>query len=129
MVNLSMSFNLKMSIKYYLISNLTYYICILKFYERRLYMGLSKYEQETCITYNCLEKEVKIWTANPFDIRRLDKLCINSPKNYRLVSQDSVSKTYICNSKKLIKFSKPREYTEEVQEKMKELAKLRFKRK
>ncbi len=74
---------------------------------------LTRYEQETVINYNCLEKRVKIYTSIPNDIIKLDKLVKQYPNHYKLISEDSVSKTYECTTKKLIKFVKPVILTEE----------------
>lgn len=74
---------------------------------------LTRYEQETVINYNRLEKNVKIYTSIPNDIAKLDMLAEKYPNHYKLISEDSVSKTYECTTKKLIKFVQPRILTEE----------------
>lgn len=74
---------------------------------------LTKYEMETVINYNLRDKTAKIYTAIPREIARLDALCEKYPKHYKCIAQDSVSKTYECASKKLIKINKPVILTEE----------------
>lgn len=68
---------------------------------------LTKYEMETVINYNAKEKTVKIYSSIPNDIKKLDALCERYPDFYHLVKEDSVSKTYECERKRLIKFTKP----------------------
>ena len=57
-------------------------------------MTLSKYEQETIITFNAEEKTAEIYTADLVQIRRLDSLCAVFPEIYKLKKQDEISKTY-----------------------------------
>ena len=47
-------------------------------------MGLSLYEQETCIRWNRAEKEMEIYTADAYLLQRLKKL-----PTYKLVREDT----------------------------------------
>lgn len=55
-------------------------------------MTLSKFEQETIITFNAEEKTAEIYTADPVQIRRLDSLCTEFPDTYKLKKQGEISK-------------------------------------
>ena len=57
-------------------------------------MTLSKFEQETIITFNAEEKTAEIYTADPVQIRRLDSLCTEFPDTYKLKKQGEISKTF-----------------------------------
>ena len=78
--------------------------------------NISKFEQETIVNFNAGEKTASIYTADPWIMKKLDKLCKTYPNSYKLVSQDSYSKTYEVESKKLIQFRSPRILTEEQKE-------------
>ena len=80
-------------------------------------MTLSKFEQETIITFNAEEKTAEIYTADPVQIRRLDSLCTEFPDTYKLKKQDSVSKTYTV-PKEYITFRKPRNISPEQRERL-----------
>ena len=76
--------------------------------------SLTRYEQETIINYNNGDKLVSLYTADTVVMKKLDKLVEKYPDTYKMIKQDSVSKTYEF-SKKLISFRPPntRVYTEE----------------
>lgn len=57
---------------------------------------------ETIILMNAEESTVEVYTADPVYMRRCDKLCAIDPENWRLVKEENDSKTYLCNSKKLV---------------------------
>ena len=80
-------------------------------------MTLSKFEQETIITFNAEEKTAEIYTADPVQIRRLDSLCTEFPDTYKLKNQDSFSKNYTV-PKEYITFRKPRVISEQQRERL-----------
>lgn len=57
-------------------------------------MKLSRYEQETIVSYNAGEQTATIYTRDKAVMRKLDTLVANFPDTYKLVKQDEVSKTY-----------------------------------
>lgn len=67
---------------------------------------LSKYEMETTITFNRDEPNASIYTTDPVMLRKLDKLCSQTPV-ITVLREDEISKTYIC-PKKLVSVHKPR---------------------
>ena len=70
-------------------------------------MKLSRYEQETIVSYNAGEQ-----TAT---MRKLDTLVANFPDTYKLVKQDEVSKTYSF-PKSFVSYRKPRAVSMEQRE-------------
>lgn len=56
-------------------------------------MKLSRYEQETIVSYNAGEQTATIYTRDKAVMRKLDTLVANFPDTYKLVKQDEVSKT------------------------------------
>ena len=80
-------------------------------------MKLSRYEQETIITYNAKEKMAEIYSANTTLIKKLDDLCSTFPEMYKLKTQDKCSKTYTV-PKEYITFRKPRVISEQHKEKL-----------
>lgn len=67
---------------------------------------LSKYEMETIVTFNRDEANARIYTSDPVMLRKLDKLCAQTPV-ITVVREDEVSRTYTC-PKKLVSIRKPR---------------------
>ena len=61
--------------------------------------SLTRYEQETIINYNNGDKMISLYTADPVVMKKLDKLVEKYPDAYKLVKQDSVSKTYEFSKK------------------------------
>jgi hypothetical protein len=80
-------------------------------------MTLSKFEQETIITFNAEEKTAEIYTADPVQIRRLDSLCTEFPDTYKLKKQGEISKNYTV-PKEYITFRKPRVISEQQRERL-----------
>ena len=83
---------------------------------------LTRYEQETVISYNNEEKKAILYSADPVVIRRMDKLCEKRPEYYKAIKEDYhkgelLSKTYEF-PKKLVKFYIPQIYTEEQKEEL-----------
>lgn len=56
--------------------------------------GYSFYEQETSITYNRADDFAVIYTANPADIRKLDRIREKRGNEMKLVRRDENSVTY-----------------------------------
>lgn len=72
---------------------------------------LSKEEQETHIRYDAAGEAAHVYTTNPFEMNRLDKLCAAYPDVYSYRSADTfggrvIAKNYIVN-KKYVSFRKP----------------------
>ena len=79
--------------------------------------SLSVTEQETNINFMRDEEFAKIYTSDSTMITKLDKLCKDAPKMYKLDYETPVGKAYICKDKSLISFrSKKRELTDEQKE-------------
>jgi len=72
--------------------------------------------KETAINWDNESKEVIISTSENHIKDKLDKLCLEFPEHYKFTNGDETYKNYICFSKKLIKFSKPRILSEEQKE-------------
>lgn len=54
----------------------------------------SLYEQETSITYNREESFATIYTANPADVRKLDKLFSERGEEMKLEAQTEKTRTF-----------------------------------
>lgn len=80
-------------------------------------MSLTNFEKETIVNYNAAEKTASIYTADQNVMRKLDALVKKYPDIYKVVEQDSYSKTYTC-PKKLVSFRSPKILTEEQKEKL-----------
>jgi hypothetical protein len=77
--------------------------------------SLSAEERETIITFDDSSNECEIYTCSRPMMTKLDRLCKDNPKNYKLVKKDAYSKTY-HTSKRFISFRSgavKRELTEE----------------
>ena len=78
-------------------------------------MKLSRYEQETIVSYNAGEQTATIYTRDKAVTRKLDTLVANFPDTYKLVKQDEVSKTYSF-PKSFVSYRKPRAVSMEQRE-------------
>lgn len=78
-------------------------------------MKLSRYEQETIVSYNADEQTATIYTRDKAVMRKLDTLVANFPDTYKLVKQDEVSKTYSF-PKSFVSYRKPRAVSMEQRE-------------
>ena len=78
-------------------------------------MKLSRYEQETIVSYNAGEQTATIYTRDKAVMRKLDTLVANFPDTYKLVKQDEVSKTYSF-PKSFVSYRKPRAVSVEQRE-------------
>lgn len=81
-------------------------------------------EMETTIIWNAKDKTAKIWTADPFVMRRLNKKVSEHPDQYKCVLDDQKwgAKRYEV-PKKLVRFSVPRTGHSPTQAQMKALEK------
>lgn len=80
---------------------------------------MTRYEQETIVTYNNEEKTAEIYTCDPIVIRKLDALVEKYPSCYQMIKETEESKTYSC-PKKMIAFRKPVVMSDEQKEKASE---------
>lgn len=78
-------------------------------------MKLSRYEQETIVSYNAGEQTATIYTRDKAVMRKLDTLVANFSDTYKLVKQDEVSKTYSF-PKSFVSYRKPRAVSMEQRE-------------
>lgn len=87
-------------------------------------MTLSRYEQETTISYNNEEKTAIIYTCDKSLIRKLDEM---ARKDSTIIetTRDEYSKTYEL-PKRYIKVKIPRQLSEEQRQKLAERAKRNF---
>lgn len=76
----------------------------------------TMYEQETSIIYNREEDTANVYTANPVDIRKLDKLYSQRSNDMKLEVSTDLSRIYSI-PKKWIKIVPSRILTEEQKEK------------
>ena len=75
-------------------------------------------EQETVINFNAEATEAYVYSADPVIMRRLDRLVESNPDHYKMVKEwyvagEVIAKDYIVSNKRLVKFAKPVQYTEE----------------
>lgn len=78
-------------------------------------MKLSRYEQETIVSYNAGEQTATIYTRDKAVMRKLDTLVADFPATYKLMKQDEVSKTYSF-PKSFVSYRKPRAVSMEQRE-------------
>ena len=88
---------------------------------------LTVYEQETTVNIPRGEKTAYIYSSDPVVIRRLDRLCKEQPSvysctktNFYMGTEEVCSKEYEIAEKRLIRFAKKREFTEEQLAELKE---------
>lgn len=83
-------------------------------------------ERETTIIWNAKDKTAKIWTADPFVMRKLDKKVSEHPDQYKCVLDDQKwsAKRYEV-PKKLVRFGNPRTGHSPTQAQIKALEKAR----
>ena len=74
-------------------------------------MKLTKYEQETIISFNAGEKDAVIYTRDPAVMRQLDKLVKDFPQIFYLDKQTDMDKTYSM-AKTCVTYRKPRKISE-----------------
>ena len=57
-------------------------------------MELSRIEQETIITYNAAEDLAEIYSCYPPMIRKLEKLAVENPEEWKLLRETPTGKTF-----------------------------------
>ena len=83
-------------------------------------MKLSRYEQETIVSYNAGEQSATIYTRDKAVMRKLDTLVADFPTTYKLMKQDEVSKTYSL-PKSYVSYRKPRAVSMEQRERARQM--------
>lgn len=83
-------------------------------------MKLSRYEQETIVSYNADEQTATIYTRDKAVMRKLDTLVADFPATYKLMKQDEVSKTYSL-PKSYVSYRKPRAVSMEQRERARQM--------
>ena len=74
-------------------------------------MKLSRYEQETIVSYNAGNQTATIYTRDKAVMRKLDGLVKAFPAVYKLIGQTKHDKTYSM-PKSYISYRKPRNISE-----------------
>ena len=70
-------------------------------------MSISRYEQETSITYNQEEKTAEVYTHNPTLIKKLNKGCELYPDTYHFISENTVGGRVYIIPKKSVRVGLP----------------------
>ena len=83
-------------------------------------MKLSRYEQETIVSYNAGEQSATIYTRDKAVMRKLDTLVADFPATYKLMKQDEVSKPYSF-PKSFVSYRKPRAVSTEQRERARQM--------
>lgn len=83
-------------------------------------MKLSRYEQETIVSYNAGEQTATIYTRDKAVMWKLDTLVADFPDTYKRVKQDEVSKTYSF-PKSFVSYRKPRTVSMEQRERARQM--------
>ncbi len=76
---------------------------------------LSRYEMETVVNYNAGEDTATVYTADKAVMRRLDKLVLEFPEEYRLEKETEFARWYSM-PKSFVTYRKPRKLTDEQRE-------------
>ena len=83
-------------------------------------MKLSRYEQETIVSYNAGEQTATIYTRDKAVMRKLDTLVADFPATYKLMKQDKVSKIYTLQ-KSFVSYRKPSAVNTEQRERARQM--------
>lgn len=83
---------------------------------------LTKYEQETIISFNAGEKIATLYTCDSAVMRKLDTLVTEYPDIYKCIKETDISKTYSM-PKQCVNYRKPRRVSEELKRQRRELMK------
>lgn len=93
-------------------------------------MSVSLYEQETTISFRRVDDFATVWTSDTTVMTKLDRMCRESPENYKCTETgvaklggELLSKSYTIEDKGLMSFRArkvSREMTEEQKERMRE---------
>lgn len=77
-------------------------------------MGISRYEQETIVSFNAEEDRAEVYTCEPVTMRKLHKLLDEKTSEFILKEITSDSMTVTCPKRCItFKSGKKRELTEE----------------
>lgn len=76
---------------------------------------LTRYEQETIISFNAGEQTATVYTRDRAVMRKLDRLAAEFPDIYKLTGQTDIDKTYSM-SKSHVSYRKPRKLSDEQRE-------------
>lgn len=68
---------------------------------------LTRYEQETIITFNEDDARAELYTASPRMMRYYAKLAEKEPEQFKLKNQDEISVTYTCPREWLFRHVRP----------------------
>ena len=82
-------------------------------------MKLTRYEQETIISFNAGEQTATVYTRDPAVMRKVDALVIEYPDTYKCIGETDIDKTYEM-PKSFVSYRKPRRLSEEQREAAKE---------
>ena len=74
--------------------------------------SISKYEQETIINFNEADKEANVYTHNKATISVMEDYCANGFAELLREHPDG-GREYVVFDKKMVKWKRPRSYTEE----------------
>ena len=86
-------------------------------------MKISRYEQETIISFNAKERGATVYSRDPIVIRKLDSLVIEFPDVYKCVRVSDIDKTYEM-PKSFVSYRKPRRLAEDQREAARERVKI-----
>ena len=86
-------------------------------------MKLTRYEQETIISFNAGEQTATVYTRDPAVMRKVDALVIEYPDTYKCIGETDIDKTYEM-PKSFVSYRKPRRLSDEQREAAKERMKL-----
>ena len=75
-------------------------------------MKLTRYEQETIISFNAGEQTATVYTRDPAVMRKVDALVIEYPDAYKCIGATDIDKTYEI-PKSFVSYRKPRRLSEE----------------
>ena len=74
---------------------------------------LTKYEQETIISFNAGERIATLYTCDNAVMRKLDALVTEYPEIYKCIKETDISKTYSM-PKQCVNYRKPRRISEDI---------------
>ena len=78
-------------------------------------MKLTRYEQETIISFNAGEQTATVYTRDPAVMRKVDALVIEYPDTYKCIGETDIDKTYEM-PKSFVSYRNPRRLSEEQRE-------------
>ena len=75
-------------------------------------MKMTRYEQETIINFNAVERTATIYTRDPAVMRKVDALVIEFPDVFKCIGETDIDKTYEM-PKSAVTYRKPRRLSDE----------------